>query len=258
MADLFDLDLRDLRRARALRSGRETFLHDRAFEDILDRLALIERPVASILLLGAFNPDWVDKLSASGATVRVIDPTAALAEAAGGDAHREEALAVDPQSFDCIIAIGTLDTVNALPDTLLRLRFALTDGGFLLGAMAGGDSLPMLRSAMRAADQAQGGASPHVHPRIDPASLTSLLTNAGFQMPVVDVDRVRLRYPSLEKLVADLRAMGGTNILRQKAQGSLTRAGLAAAQQWIDDHREPDGKFTEQVEILHFMGWAPE
>ena len=67
----------------------------------------------------------------------------------------------------------------------------------LIGAVPGGDTLPALRAAMRAADERMGAATAHVHPRIEPAGLTSLLTSAGFSMPVVDVDRVQVTYKSL-------------------------------------------------------------
>lgn len=258
MAELFDLDLRDKRRDRAARTGAATFLHDRAFEDILDRLALIQRPLANILLLGALNPDWRERLAATGAKIRTIDPTPLIADAANGQAQREHSLDVEPGSMDCAIAIGTLDTVNDLPGALLRLRFALAPDGLLIGAMAGGDSLPLLRSAMRQADQASSGASPHVHPRIDPASLSALLGNAGFMMPVVDVDRVRLRYPTFARLVADLRAMGATNVLRQRSPNAIGKAGFEAARDHAHSQREKDGKFAEFVDVLHFMGWSPK
>ena len=44
-----------------------------------------------------------------------------------------------------------------------------------IGAISGGDTLPLLRAAMRAADTPAGAASPHVHPRIEAAALAPLL-----------------------------------------------------------------------------------
>ena len=79
-----------------------------------------------------------------------------------------------------------------------------------------------------------GAATPHVHPRIEPAALTSLLTSAGFTMPVVDVDRVQVSYQSFNDLVRDLRSMGATNILNARSRRPLTRsAACAAAAQFI-------------------------
>jgi hypothetical protein len=105
---------------------------------------------------------------------------------------------------------------------------------------------------MLAADAASGQASPHVHPRIEAASLAHLLTGAGFAMPVVDVDRAELAYGSLDSLVRDLRAMGATNMLRARSRGFLDRTGLESAQAAFLEGKE---RVTEQVEILHFAAW---
>jgi hypothetical protein len=109
---------------------------------------------------------------------------------------------------------------------------------------------------MRAADERMGAATAHVHPRIEPAGLSSLLTSAGFAMPVVDVDRVQVTYKSLWDLVRDLRAMGATNLLSARSRLPLSRsAAAAAAEQFSAGAR--DGRVTELFEILHFAAWTP-
>jgi hypothetical protein len=82
-----------------------------------------------------------------------------------------------------------------------------------------------------------------------------LLSAAGFAMPVVDVDRVRVSYRSLDQLVGDLRRMGATNLLAQRARRPLPRAAHAAARQaWA---AAGDGARTaETFEILHFAAWT--
>src|SRR6185503_20590325 len=119
-------------------------------------------------------------------------------------------------TYDLVLAIGTLDTVNDLPLALRLLRHAMTDDALLIGALPGGDSLPQLRGAMRAADRLGGTAAPHVHPRIEASALAPLLVETGFIKPVVDVDRVPVSYTSIERLVGDLRAMGATNVLARR------------------------------------------
>jgi hypothetical protein len=108
---------------------------------------------------------------------------------------------------------------------------------------------------MRAADSVVGGASPHVHPRIEPAALAHLLGAAGFAMPVVDVDRVRIAYENLGQLVADLRGMGATNVLAKRPRAPIGRAALAAAQRDFAD--VSGGRTIETFELLHFAGWTP-
>lgn len=257
--ELFDPGLRALRRDRAARRGVETFLYDRVFEDVGERLALVQRDFRDVLLLGCPNPQWAQwlRMRAGDGALIVIDPGGLFAAHASGRQSSEDVLDVEPASQDLIIAIGTLDSANNVPDALLRLRFALRPEGLLIGAIAGGDSLPVLRSSMAAADKVTGSASAHVHPRIDPAGLTQLLTNAGFSLPVVDVDRVTVRYPSFDKLVADLRGMGTTNVLQERSRQLLGKSALAAAKAEFSRLADEDGKTSERFDILHFMGWAP-
>jgi hypothetical protein len=84
--------------------------------------------------------------------------------------------------------------------------------------------------------------------------LAPLLAEAGFANPVVDVDRVPVSYSSLDRLVADLRAMGATNLLtaRPRLVGKSARAAAFDA-----FAQAADGERTvETFEILHFVGWA--
>lgn len=251
---LFDMELRRARRDRAQRNGPVLFLHERAFSDILERLSIVRRDFSKALLVGSLDPEWPARLSELAGSVTVLDPGPAFARAAGGTCGDEDCLDVDPGSFDLAVAIGTLDSVNDLPGALLRLHFALKPDSLLIGAVAGGETLPRLRRAMRAADAAMGGASPHVHPRIEPSALAGLLSAAGFQMPVVDIDRVSVSYPALRKLVSDLRGMAATNLLRSRAATPLTRPALAAAERDFEDSGEGT---TETFELLHFAAWTP-
>ena len=257
MPDLFDMALRATRRDRALRTGPVLFLLERAFDDILERLSLVQREFRTALLLGCPDPDWPGRLAKVAPDVSVADPGAGFARAAGGRQVVEDQLDVEPASIDLAVAIGTLDTTNNLPDALLRLRFALKPDSLLIGAMSGGETLPRLRRAMRAADSVTGSAAPRIHPRIEPAGLAQLLGAAGFSMPVVDLDRVRVGYRSFAGLVADLRGMAATNMLAQRPKTALPRASyLAAAEQFESDAE--DVRTLETFEILHFAAWTPK
>lgn len=254
--DLFDMHARALRRDRAFASGPVLFLHERAFADILERLAMITRQFSTALLIGSPDPAWPARLARIADTVVTVDPGAMFAKAAGGIQADADKLDLDPASFDLCVAIGTLDTVNDLPGALLRLRLSMKPDSLVIGAMAGGDSLPRLRQAMRAADMVMGSASPHVHPRIEPAGLAQLLTAAGFAMPVVDVDRAKVAYRSFERLVADLRAMGSTNILYARSPRPLSRKARIAGGASFESGGKSK-RTIEIFEILHFAAWTP-
>lgn len=253
---LFDMRLRSLRRDRAARVGTELFLYERVFEDCVERLALMKRQFRKALLIGCPDPGWPDRLRAIIHSVEVADPGPLFAAAAGGTTIVEDAWEPRAHSYDLVLSIGTLDTVNDLPLAFRLAGSALVADGLFMGALSGSETLPQLRSAMRAADAIVGVAAPHVHPRIEASALAPLLAEAGFQRPVVDLERVPVAYPSLRRLVSDLRAMGATNILSARPP-SLARAQYDEAARAFAAAGEV-GRTKEMFEILHFAAWTPK
>lgn len=256
MPVLFDMQLRAERRDRAARIGPELFLYERVFADCLDRLSLLQRRFGKAALIGCPDAGWPDRLRTAADDVDAFDPGRRFAEAAGGRPLIEDQWDAPRRVYDLVVAIGTLDTVNDVAGALRSVFSAMKPNALLIGALSGGETLPQLRSAMRAADVVAGVACPHVHPRIEAAALAPLLSQAGFARPVVDVDRVEVSYQSFERLVADLRAMGATNILAERSRRSLSKPSLTAAQMTFSE--AGDGhKTIETFEILHFAAWTP-
>lgn len=245
-----------MRRDRAARTGAELFLFERAFDDCVERIGLLQRRFEQALLIGCPDPGWAKRVGAQN--IHVFDPGPLFAAASEGRTIVEDRWEPQPAAYDLILAIGTLDTVNELPLALRLLRVAMRPDALLIGAMSGGDTLPQLRAAMRSADSVAGAAAPHVHPRVEAAALAPLLEQAGFVRPVVDVDRVRVSYLSLAALVGDLRAMAATNILAARPHTSVTKSALAAAARHFEQSGNGE-RTTEVFEILHFAAWtAPE
>lgn len=249
------MELRARRRDRAARTAPELFLYERAFADCLDRIALLRRRFGRALLIGCPDAQWPERLGDLVDHVSVRDPGPLFAAAAGGDTIVEDYWEPPAGAFDLVLAVGTLDTVNDLPLALRLVRHAMGEGALLIGTLSGGDTLPQLRNAMRSADALGGAAAPHVHPRIEPSALAPLLMDAGFVNSVVDVDRVPVSYPSLDRLVRDLRAMGATNLLAGRPRFIGKSARVAA----IHAFAEAGGgsRTVETFEILHLAAWTP-
>ncbi|MCJ8191759.1 methyltransferase domain-containing protein [Sphingomicrobium aestuariivivum] len=256
MPMLFDSDLRLKRRDRSWRMGPPAFLAERIIEDMVDRLGAMNRRFDRALVVGTLAGPAIDRFKPFAERLDRVDPSALVAGATGAEPRSEDSLD-DVGAYDLVIALGTLDTVEALPEALMRFRLLLKPDSPLIGVMSGGETLPLLRQAMHAADNASGRHSPHLHPRIQPAALAGLLAEAGLQMPVVDIDRVRLSYRDLSSLVADLRALGATNVLAERDKRPLGRAALAAAAQAFTSAADDRGRSIETFELLHFLGWTP-
>lgn len=236
----FDRRLRRLRRDRAARGGAD-YLFRHMADELVARLDLVTRPFADALDLGCAGGYLGERLRERGLDVTGAD----------GD---EDRLPFAAASFDLVVSAGTLDTVNDLPGALIQIRRALRPDGLFLAAFLGAGSLPRLRRALRAAEEAEGRpAAPRIHPQIDVRAAGDLLTRAGFALPVADTERLDLRYAAFATLIEDLRGAAATNILAARDRRPFGRHGLAAA---IADFEKAGGT-VERFEIVHLAGWAP-
>ena len=253
--ELFDRRQRRLRRARAAASGGEAdYLFRRGGEELLERLESVRREFRRALVLGCADREFPERLRALGLDVVTADSGAGVADVQCD----EDRLPFADAAFDLVVSIGALDSVNDLPGALALIRRTLRPDGLFLGAFAGAGSLPALRRALHAAEEAEGRpAAPRIHPQIDLRAAGDLLARAGLALPVADGEAVTVRFGSLLRLVGDLRAMGATNALRSRSREPIGRAGLAAAAAAFADQADADGKTAERFEIVYLIGWAP-
>ena len=254
----FSRALRRLRRGRSARNAKEAdYLHRLAAEELLDRLTTVKRQFNDALVLGGQDGGLSEHLRGLGLNVVVADADESLANTAGGVQCDEDRLPFGDGSFDLVVSVGVLDSVNDLPGALTLIRRALRPDGLFLAALAGAGSLPRLRSAMTAADAAEGAASPRLHPQIDLRAAGDLLTRAGFKLQVADSTPVEVRFSSFSRLVQDLRAMGATNILAARSLKPIGRPGLVAAIEDFESKADEVGKTVERFEIIYLTGWSP-
>jgi SAM-dependent methyltransferase len=248
---LFDRELlrRRLVRARAL--GPATFLIDRIAEELGERLAVVVRRFECAADLGTPTDAVTRALAASGKVGNVIS--------AHDVAMDEEALPFTEASLDLVVSALSLQFVNDLPGTLIQVRRALKPDGLLLAALVGGETLTELREAFAEAEsEIDGGASPRVAPFADLREMGALLQRAGFALPVVDSDKIIVRYRSVFDLMHDLRRMGAANILHERRRKPLRRALLArVAEIYARRFADPDGRLRATFEIVWLLGWAP-
>lgn len=248
---IFDRKLMRRRQARAIAYGSETFLIDRVAADLGERLEAVLRTFERAADIG----------TPTDAVRRVLKASGKVAAIYGGDSlvADEEALPFADGSLDLVVSALALQFVNDLPGTLIQIRRALKPDGLLLAALPGGDTLVELREAFAEAEaEIEGGVSPRVAPFADVRALGGLLQRAGFALPVVDSDRLTVRYDSAFALMRDLRRMGATNNLVERRRTPLKRATLLRmAAIYAKRFADADGRLRATFEIVWLSGWTP-
>ncbi len=258
---IFDRRLLRARRRRAERLGPATFLIERVAEDLAERLSLVLRRFDLAIDLGTPTGALRRALTERGLVNRIVavDPLAGLGKGLAVAAD-EEALPFADASLDLVVSALALQAVNDLPGALVQVRRALKPDGLFLAALLGGETLVELREAFAAAEsEIEGGVSPRVAPFADLQGLGALLQRVGFALPVVDSDRLIVRYATPYGLMADLRRMGAANALTERRRRPLRRKTLLRmAEIYAARFSDPDGKVRATFEISWLSGWAPD
>ena len=252
--EIFDRGRRAAMRSRAAsRNAPDDFLWQYMAEELQERLAIVNRDFADMLIIGPIARYATQILGDRNPkiTIAALSP----AEAAGDTVILEEDdLPFARESFDLVISAGTLDSVNDLPGSLIQLRRSLKPDGLLLASLFGAGSLAALKKTMMRADGER--ARPHIHPQIDLRSAADLVSRAGFALPVADQDDLDVRYSDWRRLVSDLRDMGIGNALAGDRH-YLGKAYLGRMDEGWSALTEADQKVTEKFVFLQLSGWAP-
>lgn len=261
---IFDRDLQRRRRLRAMRGEPVDFLLRHVAQELVERLLVVKRSFSVVADIGTPGAALRGMMRSQGLVPDVIavDPLAhALlsSEPLLSVAADEEALPFADASLDLVVSALALQAVNDLPGVLTQIRRVLKPDGLFLAALLGGETLTELRQSFAEAEaEVEGGVSPRVAPFADLRDLGALLQRAGFALPVVDADRVTVRYATAFDLMRDLRGMGWTNALAERRRLPLKRATLLRmADVYARRFSDLDGRLRASFEIIWLSGWAP-
>lgn len=231
-----------------LRPDAPRFLAEDMADDVLDRLAFLRHEPARALVVGDCHGQLAATLAARGSVVVRADPAPL-----SGEQGIDEEQPLPETGFDLIAHLGTLGTVNDLPGALLHIRRALAPGGLAIMSWCGAGSAASLRAIMTVVDGERPAA--RLHPQVDVRAGGDLLQRCGFAQPMSDSRTLDVRYRSLKRLVADLRAQGLGNCLARPGP-PLGKAGLARAKAAFTGLADSEGRVTERFAILTLSGWA--
>jgi malonyl-CoA O-methyltransferase len=233
-----------------------SFIHDEARRRLLERVDHLRVTADPAIDLGSALGQGARALTERFPAARIVAldrSTAMLGRAVAGRyarlAGEAERLPFRDGSIGLVFANLLLPWT--LPEHLFaEARRVLAPSGLLLFSTLGPDSLKEIRRAWAAVDDAI-----HVHAFWDVQTLGDLAMRAGLEEPVLDVDRVKVSYASIDGLVADLRASGGVNTAAGRRRGLTGPArwrrfaeALAAAQS--------AGRLAITLELIFGQAWG--
>lgn len=235
------------------------FLRDHVVAECLDRLALVNRSFARAVDISGWTPDLSTRLLQNGIAARVARLSPLVALDRPDAVIDDEIPPLGPAASDLVVSALGLQFVNDLPGVFAQIRGGLRADGLFLAAVVGGDTLHELRDVLAEAElEICGGVSPRILPFADIRDYGGLLQRAGFALPVTDRDRLTVRYPAMDGLMADLRAMGATNVLVERSRRPTPRRVFdRAGELYRRRHSDADGRIRATFEIVWLSGWAP-
>ncbi len=247
---IFDRKRLSINRARATNDA--SFLRDWSAERLAERLSDVMREFPLALQIGAADRFSHTKIGALF-TMDLLPCGDVIAD--------EEFLPLRDSSLDLVVSNLVLHSVNDLPGALVQIRRALKDDGMFISAMLGGETLRELRASLAYAEaQLRDGISPRVFPFADKPQMGDLLGRAGFALPVVDSDILKVSYDNMFDLMRDIRAMGEGNIIAGRDKRYAGREFFMEAARYYQENfaaKGEDGRIEASFEVIFLIGWAP-
>ncbi|HPF79284.1 MAG TPA: methyltransferase domain-containing protein, partial [Alphaproteobacteria bacterium] len=246
---VFDRNLIRRNRNRAATSLPEHgFLIDWSMKQIENRLQDVKRKFPTALQIGCrsdlnFSPSFgIENLYR-------LD----IAENLNPTIHAdEELLPFAAESFDLIISPLNLHNTNDLPGVLSQIKYCLKPDGLFIASMLGGETLYELRQIMNKVEMdMSGGIHPRIAPFADMPQMGSLMQRAGFNLPVIDSEKVTVTYDNIFNLMKDLRFMGEGNAMISRSRKFTTREFFArVAAEYAYTFAESDGRIPATFEVI--------
>jgi hypothetical protein len=228
------------------------FLHEHAAGEILSRLSS-SRQRFDLALAHGSRPDLLSASRVQTIRAATVETRNADLVVAAGD------VPVQAESLDCLLMLFGPETANDIARLFADVRRALRPDGLFLGAALAGATLRELRESWSLAElELTGGATPRVAPFAGLRDLGDLMLRSGLALAVVDSERLVVRYADPLALLRELKALGWSNALIERARRGPSRRLLARMiGHYRDRFADGDGRIRATFEIAYLTGFAP-
>ena len=147
---------------------------------------------------------------------------------------------------------------NDLDIALQEFHRILQPEGLLMFSTFGPDTLRELRMAT-SQKKADDNRFTSVSRFIDMHDIGDALVRAGFNAPVLDVERFTLTYDDVKSVMRDLKSIGAHNATQGRARGLMGRSFLKKLEENYEKFRQGDqakgGKLPATFEVVYGHAW---
>ena len=236
---------------------RHAWVQHEIAEGLMERLEFTRLQPERVIDLGAgtgrgatllrkrYPKAWLAAVDLSNAMLAEARRTKVMDAVVAADARQ---LPFAPDTLDLVFASSVLQWCDPLQTALSEICRVLRSGGVLTFSTYGPDTLCELRQAQEA-----GGFSGMVNEFEDMHVIGDRLLDAGFQDPVVDVERMVVPYESVADLLRDIRGIG-SHRLAPPAKGLTSPARWQAM---IEAYPLQAGEVTATYEVIYGYALGP-
>ena len=258
-----ELRPRDVRRRfdrAADRFDEADFVHSVTREGLLQRMQPMTIDADTVVDLGSATGSAIPPLQKRfrGARVIAVDFSAAMLRVVRRRRtlfSRRYAVQADARSLpfadasiDVIFSNLMLPWIDNPDAAFAEVARVLRKDGLLVFSSLGPDSLLEIRQAWQAIDDGE-----HVNRFRDMHDVGDALVRAGLRDPVLDVDRLSVRYRDARALLRDLTAAGARNSLPDRQRGLLGRGRYRG---FTDTLFSPDADRSLTLELVYGHCWG--
>lgn len=163
------------------------------------------------------------------------------------------------QGVDLLVSAFGLHWNNDLSGLLSNARLAMKKDGLLLVALPAKGTLFELQDCLTRAElELCGGAGNRVDQFIELQQAGTLLQSSGFKLPVIDQEKVTVRYDDMYGLIRDLRAMGATSAIKRIGNRRTHPYLFKLANEiYTDNYSDADGRVRASFCIAYLTAWSP-
>ncbi len=160
---------------------------------------------------------------------------------------------------DLVVSAYGLHWCDDIAATIGDIRRSMSADGLFLAALPGRGTLAELSDCLRCAElELSDGAAMRVDQFTDVQTAGSLLQNAGFALPVVDVEEVVVRYDNMFDLINDLKAMGaGLHYQNGEQRPAHRKLFKRAAEIYREKYSDRDKRIRATFTTVYLTGWVP-